>query len=283
MKYAPKKTAITLFVFTLIFFGASCLKKQNLEVENLGSPVPPEQIAAALSDGFGVINYSDIKVNEQSSIVLSQTIQDGATQVLEQQDVTIQAVNNNSATLELNVLANTLKYSGGNTTQSTRIWNKVFTKYSGYAFSMNQNADQNAQTNAATDAEEPMYMFQVIQNLALGSCYDDGNYPETCHNLVTSEIDYKVPPGAAHQHACLDIYNCFIKAKKIEFDLIRKYDLESDGKPKRIHYTLILTQQTPFLSKVLRYCTRSLYDIPGVPQKILADLCYNVNNYSFGQ
>ena len=278
-KYVTKKNIIATIVVTAIFFGASCMKKQNLQEESLSPPVPPEQIAAALGDGFGVINYNDIKVNEQSSIVLSQTIQDGATQVLEQQDVTIQAVNNNSSTLELNVLANTLKYSGGNTTQSTRVWNKIFTKYSGYAFSMNQGAH----TSAATDAEEPMYMFQVIQNLALGSCYDDGNYPETCHNLVTTEVEYKVPPSAAHQHACLDIYNCFIKAKKIEFDLIRKYELESDGKSKRIHYTLILTQLTPFTSKVLRYCTRSLYDIPGIPQKILADLCYNVNNYTFGQ
>ncbi len=271
------KNIVLSIIFTAIFFGASCLKKQNLVEESLGTTVPPAQIAAALSDGFGIINYSDMKVNEKSSIVLSQTIQDGATQVLEQQDVTIQSINNNSATLELGVLAKTLKYSGGNTTEVSRVWNKVFHKYSGYAFSMEQNA-----STAATDVGEPMYMFQVIQTLALGSCYDDGNYPETCHNLVVTPVDYKVPSGSAYQHACADVFNCYIKAKKIEFDLIRKYELESDGKPKRIHYSLLLTQQAPFTSKVLRYCTRSLYDIPGVPQKILADLCYNVNSYTFG-
>jgi|GEM_PF-4579729 len=279
IKHLTKRNLIGTIIFVTIFLGASCLKKQNLEIENLSAPVPPEQIAAALSEGFGVINYNDIKVNEKTSIVLSQTIQEGGVQVLEQQDVTIQGVNNNSTALELNVLAKTLKYSGGNTTESTRVWNKVFTKYSGYALSMNQNA----QANNATNIDEPMYMFQVIQSLALGSCYDDGNYPETCHNLLVTDVNYRVPPGTAHQHACLDIYNCFIKAKKIEFDLIRKYEIESDGKPKRIHITLVLTQQTPFTSKVLRYCTRSLYDIPGVPQKILADLCYAVNSYTFGQ
>lgn len=275
---STQKKIVIFFIFCGILFGASCLKKQNLEEEVLGAPVPPDQIATALGNGFGIINYNDIKVNETSSIVLSQTIQDGATQVLEQQDVTIQSVNNNAATLELTVLAKTLKYEGGNTTESSRIWNKVFTKYSGFAFSMNQNAQL-----AATEVGEPMYMFQVIQNLALGSCYDDGNYPEVCYNLVVKDIDYKVPTSSAYQHACPDVFNCYIKAKRVEFDLVRKYELESDGKPKRIHYTLVLTQQAPFTAKVLRYCTRTLYEIPNVPQKILADLCYNVNSYTFGQ
>lgn len=272
-----KKIIISIIICG-IFFGASCLKKQDLQIEVLGDSVAPEQIAAALGDGFGVIDYNDIKVNEKSSIVLSQTIQDGAMQVLEQQDVTVQSVNNNPTTLELGVLSRILRYSGSNTTETSRVWNKVFYKYSGYAFSMTQGAQ-----TTATDIDEPMYMFQVLQNLALGSCYDNGNYPETCHNLNVTDIDYKVPFSAAYQHPCIDVYNCFIKAKKVEFDLVRKYEIESDGKPKRIHYTLILTKQVPFTSRVLRYCTRTLYEIPGVPQKILADLCYNVNNYTFGQ
>lgn len=250
----------------------------NLQDEALGDTVAPEQVAAALGDGFGIIDYNDIKVNEKSSIVLSQTIQDGAVQVLEQQDVTVLSVNNNPSTLELGVLSRILQYSGGNTTETSRIWNKIFYKYSGFAFSMSQNAQ-----STATDVGEPMYMFQVLQNLALGSCYDDGNYPETCHNLVVTDINYKVPSAAAYQHSCTDIYNCLIKAKRVEFDLVRKYELESDGKPKRIHYTLILSKQVPFTSRVLRYCTRTLYEIPGATQKILADLCYNVNNYTFGQ
>ncbi len=272
-----KKKIILAVVFCGILFGASCLKKINLEDEALGDSVGPEQISAALGDGFGVIDYNDIKINEKSSIVLSQTIQDGATQVLEQQDVTVQTVNNNPTTLELGVLSRILRYSGSNTTESSRFWNKVFYKYSGFAFSMNQNAQ------VAAEVDEPMYMFLVLQNLALGSCYDDGNYPETCHNLVITEMDYKVPSSAAYQHPCVDIYNCFIKAKKVEFDLVRKYEIESDGKPKRIHYTLILSKQVPFTSRVLRYCTRTLYEIPNVSQKILADLCYNVNNYTFGE
>jgi hypothetical protein len=272
-----KKIAL-VSILTAIMFGASCLKKQNLEEDSLSNAIAAEQIADAISDGYGPINYNDMKPNEMSSIVLTQAIQGGSPQTLEQQDVTIQSINNTPTQLELNVLTTTTQYSGGQTSQSTRAWNRIFKKYSGYALSMNHEAQEQA-----ASANEPMYMFQIIQNLALGSCYDDGSYPETCHNLVVTDLNYKVPVAAAHQHACADIHNCFVKAKRIQFDLIRKYELESDGKPKRIHYTLILSKEVPFSSKVLRYCTRSLYDIPNIPQKVLADLCYNVNNYTFGR
>lgn len=270
MKYITKKNIIVTLIFSAIFLGASCLKKQNLLEEAFSAPVPPEQIASALGEGFGYINYNDIKVNDKTSIVLSQTIQDGATQILEQQDVTIESVNNNNTTLELKVLAKIF-----NPLESTDVapveWNPVFAKYSGYAFATDSSASG------------PTYLFQVLQNLALGSCYDDGSYPETCHNLSVTSVDYKVPVSSAYQHSCADIYNCYIKAKKIEFDLIRKYEFESDGKPRRLHYTLVLSPSVPFTARVLRYCTRALYDVSGVSQKILADLCYNVNGYTFGQ
>ncbi len=132
------------------------------------------------------------------------------------------------------------------------------------------------------DSGEPVFMFQLFQSLALGSCYTDGNYPETCHNLSVSDVRYQVPSTAAHQHNCSNIFQCFIDAKKIEFDLVRKYEIDSDGKPKRIHFTLILSREVPFTSRVLKYCSRTLYEISGAPQKILADLCYDVNNYTFG-
>lgn len=274
------KRIILTGIFSAIFFGASCMKKQNLDEESFGDAINPESLAQSLSDGFGPIDYNDMKPNEISSIVLTQSIQEGNTQTIEQQDVTIQSINNTSTYLQLDVLATTITYNGGGqTSQSTRQWTKTFQKYSGFALSA-KNADQ-ATTQASVS--EPMYMFQVVQNLALGSCYNEGNYPETCHNLVVTDINYKVPASSAHQHACGDIYNCLIPAKKIEFDLIRKYELESDGKPKRIHYTLILSPHVPFSSRLLRYCTRSLYDIQGVPQKVLADICYNVNSYTFGQ
>ena len=274
-----KRKLLLLLIFTGIFFGASCLKKTNLEIEDLGAAVSADSIAAALGEGFGEINYNDIKAHEFSSIVLSQTLQDGVPQNLEQQDVTVKAIDNQPTYLTISSSATITTFSGGTSSSTTRDWDQYFKKYSGFAFSMTQDAHAAAGTNT----NEPLFMFQIIQNLALGSCYDGGTYPETCHNLSVTEVDYKVPAAASQPASCTDVFNCYIKADKVEFDLIRKYELESDGKPKRIHYTLLLNyKDVPFTSRVLKYCTRSLYDVTGVSQKILADLCYNVNNYSFG-
>ena len=274
-----KKILLLTPIVAAIFFGGSCLKKTDLATEDLGSAVSADSVAAALGAGFGEIDYSGIKPHEMSSIVLTQTLQDGNPQNIEQQDVTIKSISNQADYLLISSTATITTYSGGNTSATTRDWDQYFKKYSGFAFSMNQDAH----AAAGTDTTQPLYMFQIIQNLALGSCYDGGSYPETCHNLKVSEVNWRVPPAASQPAACTDIFNCSIKAKKVEFDLIRKYEVESDGKPKRIHYTLLMNfKDVPFTARVLQYCTRSLYDIQGVPQKILADLCYNVNNYSFG-
>ena len=169
-------------------------------------------------------------------------------------------------------------FSSTGNTIDTRDWDQTFPKYSGFAFSLNQGAGE----AATADLNAPIFTFKLVQGIALGSCYDGGTYPETCHNLVVTDLDYRVPSISADQHQCVDIYNCFIKAKKIEFDLLQKYNLEADGTPRRVHYSLILSQAVPFTSKVLQYCTRAVYQLIGVEQKVMADICYKVNKYSFG-
>ena len=256
-KFLSTRNFVLTLILTGLFFGQSCLKKTNLDVEDLGAAVSADSIAAALGDGFGEIDYSQIKQHEFSSIVLTQTLQDGAPQNLEQQDVTVKILDNQPTYLYISSSATITEFSGGNSSASTRDWDQYFKKYSGFAFS--SSLDAHAASGTST---EPLFMFQIIQNLALGSCYDGGSYPETCHNLQVSEVDFRVPPAASQPASCTDVFNCFIKAKKVEFDLIRKYEIESDGKPKRIHYSLLLNyKDVPFTSRVLKYCTRSLYDV----------------------
>jgi hypothetical protein len=74
MNKLTKKIAL-VSILTAIMFGASCLKKQNLEEDSLSNAIAAEQIADAISDGYGPINYNDMKPNEMSSIVLTQAIQ----------------------------------------------------------------------------------------------------------------------------------------------------------------------------------------------------------------
>lgn len=270
---------LSAVVFICIGFGASCLKKQNLEEDYMGEAVPPEVIAEALGDAFGSLDYNQIKKNEVSDIILTQSMQDGAPQSLVQQDVTILEVNNQPSYLQIKSYAKLTNYSSTGNSTDIRDWDQTFNKYGGFAFSLNQGVKE-ASTN---DLEAPLFMFQLIQNIALMSCYDGDSHPETCHNLQVTEIDYKVPPAAAGQHDCADLYNCFIKAKRIEFDLLQKYNVGEDGKARRVHYDLVISQNVPYTARVLQFCTRALYEIEGLEQKVLADLCYKVNKYTYGQ
>ena len=272
-----KRSLITI-VSLGILFGASCLKKQNLLVEDLGAAVSAEEIANALDQAFGPINYSDMKTNEMTDIVVSQRIQDGAAQNLEEQNISIQSIDNQANYLEIKSHSIMTAFSSSGNVTDERDWDQTFPKYSGFAFSASTDAHQ----TATSDLSAPIFTFKLVQGIAMGSCFDGGTYPETCHNLSVVDLDYPVPTVAAPQHNCADVYNCFVKAKKIEFDLLQKYATEADGSARRIHYTLIISPEVPFTSRVLKYCTRALYDITGVPQKVLADVCYDVNKYSFG-
>ena len=275
------RTLLTL-VGLGILFGASCLKKQNLLAEDLGSAVSSQEIANALDAAFGPIVYTDMKVNEMTDIVVSQRVLEGPVQNLQEQNIVIKGINDQPNYLQIqSTTAMTTFSSAGNTTD-VRDWDQYFPKYSGFAFSMGQSGSVHQQSDIA-DLSAPIFMFKLVQSLALASCYDGGTYPETCHNLSVKDVDFHVPAISASQHNCADLYECYIPAKHIEFDLLQKYNLEADGSPRRVHYSLTISQAVPFTSRVLEYCTRALYDVTGASTKVMADVCYKVNKYSFAQ
>lgn len=273
-----KRSLVTLVALGILF-GASCLKKQDLQIDDLGSVVAAEEITSALGDAFGPINYNDMKPNEFSSIVVSQRLQDGPVQNIEQQDVTILSINNQPSYLEIKSRALVTTFTSNGNLTDEREWNQYFQKYSGFAFMSSHDTHQ----NSGAQLSEPFFTFLFVQSLALAACDQGGSYPETCHSLSVQEIDYPVPVNSAYQHSCPDQFNCTVKAKIVEFDQLLKYKLDSNGKPHRIHHRFIISREVPFSARVLEYCTRSLYDITGVEQKIMADICYKVNKYTFGQ
>jgi hypothetical protein len=275
-----QKLSLLGIIVAFILLGASCLKRQDLQVEDLGSTIDSEQMAIVLGDAFGDVDYNAIRLNEHTDIILSQRLQDGAPQNIEQQEILVKELENAATFLRIKSLVATTEFSSSGNSTDVREWNQTFPKYNGFAFASNQ-AQQS--TTTATQLTAPLYTFQLIQNLALGACYDGGSYPETCHNLQITEIKHRVPPSSAYQHNCPDVYNCTIAAKRIEFDLLQKYNLDENGKPNRVHYSLVISKEVPFTARVLEYCTRAVYNLQGVPQKVLADLCYKVNKYTFGQ
>jgi hypothetical protein len=305
VKITRKRIFLSLIALG-IATAASCLKKTDLQVDDLGSALEAQDIANALDNAFGPIDYNEIKSNEMTDIVVSQSLQAGTPQNLEDQFITIKSINNIDAYLEIQSHAVMTSFSSSGNVVDERDWDQYFPKYNGFAFSppaqkltttsTNQNmtaqqaalatktatVSQGISQMASGDLQGPIFTFQLVQSLALASCQDSGSYPETCYNLSVTDIDWQVPPASASQHNCGDLYNCFIKAKRVEFDMLQNYNLDSEGKPRRVHYSLVISQAVPFTSRVLEYCTRALYQLSGVDQKVMADICYKVNRYSFG-
>ena len=207
-----QKRSLVAIVGLGILFGASCLKKTNLMVEDLGTPVSAADVANALDQAFGPIAYGDMKSNEMTDIVVSQRIQDGATQNLEEQNITIQSIVDQTSSLEIKSHTIMTAFSSSGNVTDERDWDQVFPTYSGFAFSANTDTHQSA---TGTDLSAPIFTFKLIQGLAMGSCYDGGTYPEVCYNLNVVDLDYPAPVIAAPQLGCPDPYNCKVKAKKI--------------------------------------------------------------------
>lgn len=277
MGFNMKINILLLIIFISFFSMLSCLKKQNLNDEDLGPAINPIEVTKALGQAFGSYDYNEIKKNEFTSLILSQKIQDSVTQNIEQQGITVENVVNSLDKLTLDLIVEDQIYSNGQTSQTTRKWPIEIKKASA------ANNTSRSLFHSLSDAQSPMLTFLMFESLAFGSCYNEGKYPETCHQLKISDIQFKVPLAAAHQQNCSDLTNCIIPAKKVEFDIVRKYQTDQDGKPKRTHYTVLLSPNVPFLSRVLQLCSRSIYEITNSNQKILADICYSVNNYAAGQ
>lgn len=272
-----KKCLLIYLCAGILFTMTSCLKKQDLSDDNLGPAVEPVEVTKTLGSGIGSYDYNLIKPNEFTSVLVSQRIQDSVTQNIEQQGITVVESANTVDSLKLKLNVQKEEYSGGQTSQSSRQWDITLNKGAAKTEAMSVKPLSDG------DSEPPILLFLNFETIAFGFCHDSGEYPETCHNLKSENIQFRAPIAAAAQHGCADTANCFIPAKKIEFDRLQKTVLDKDGKPKRTHYTMIISPETPFLSRMMQLCIRGVYGITNSDQKILADVCYTVNNYAFGQ
>ncbi len=261
-------------VFLSLAFSTSCLKKQDLNKEDLGPVFTPQELSKTMTDGFGTVDVAEIKQNEFSSLVVTQRIQDSFMQTVMQQDMTISkaTVAPDKLTLDVNVTRTDFN-AGQSFPQAPRAWSEVFPL----------GTSQTTQgIKTASDIQRPYFLVYLFQAYAFGSCGKDGTNAETCYGLVTTDFKYRVPPMASEQHGCADSANCFINARKIEYDTISNTQVDKDGKPRRSHFTFILSKEAPFLSRVLQFCQRGLWEVTNSQQKVVVDQCFDVANYTFG-
>ncbi|MBC7743055.1 MAG: hypothetical protein H7061_12715 [Bdellovibrionaceae bacterium] len=269
-----KLTLVILVILSSLFFNTSCLKRQNLNDDNLGAPIAPAELSTAIKEEFGdKLFIDDIKKDEFSSYILTEKIQDTYSQTIEQQDMTVKAVESTPDHFKFDTQVTKITYQNGQSTQQTREWS--------WLWQYDPNPTATRPLAPLAENERPTYLFERLIAVMNYYCKNEGEFPQSCHNMSSVEIDYFVPPATAPQHNCTNAYQCFIKARKIEFDQVLLNEFDIHGKPKRQHIKLVISNDVPFLSRMLQYCQRGLFDMSS--QQILVDYCYTINSYAFGR
>ncbi len=251
-----KNILITLSAVLVLGLNISCLKKQNLEEQNLGPVVAAKDVQQAMGDAVGVLDFGKIKVNEFSSVLSTITLEDSQNIKRFKQDLRVKSIVNTQTEFSINFI-----HSMENFLQTELSFTNIERKYDPFN----------------PTKSDPLLLPILYYFTGKDYCKED---KVTCHNLTVAPTKVNLNPSLVDTTICPDSQTCQVSARKIEFDLLDSKELNDQGNPSRSHYTFIVAGQLPFLSKVLQYCVRGL--MPYGNRKVLAENCVFVNSINTG-
>lgn len=251
-----KNIFITLGSILILSLNISCLKKQNLEDQNLGPIVAPAEVQQKLGDAIGALDFSTIKVNEYNSLSSSITLEDSQNIKRFKQDLRVKSITNTATEFTIDFI-----HSMENYLQTDLSFANIERTYN----------------PSAPTKNDPLLLPILYYFTGRDYCKED---KVTCHNLTVIPTKAYLNPSLVDSKICPDPQMCQINARKIEFDILDGKELNDQGKPTRSHYTFVVAGQLPFLSKVLQYCVRGL--MPYGNRKVLAENCVFVNSINSG-
>jgi hypothetical protein len=252
-----KNMLITLFAILVLALNISCLKKQNLEDQNLGPAVTAKDVQDKMSESIGELDFGTVKVGEANSLMSSITLEDTQNIKRFKQDIRVKSITNTQTEFSIDFI-----HSSENFLQPDLSFSNIERKY------MPTSPTKN----------DPLLLPILYYFTGRDTCKED---QVSCHNLTVAPVKVNLNPALVDTKICPDPQVCQISARKIEFDLLDGKELNDQGKPSRSHYTFMVAGQLPFFSKVLQYCVRGL--MPYNSRKVLAENCVFVNSINSGQ
>lgn len=283
MGFSMKNNYRTLLAFlvscTLLH---ACMKKQDLDSQDLGPAINSDELQNKMSDSIGNLNYSVINKNEISTFTATTIFEETQINKRYKQDLFVTNVVETPLKLTIDFLFNKQDFANSESSLSNQPYQMVIeatnTTAQNLATAANIPRALAKNVRAMGDAPVPFFLYRAYAYFALQGCRED---KVTCHNLKTETSKMYLRPELASPKVCPDTSNCLIDIKKVEFDMLDGAVATSDGKPYRTHYTFTVSPQLPFLSKVMSYCVRGLMDNGN--RKVLAEDCMSINNFSYGQ
>jgi hypothetical protein len=281
------KNTIRLYLVIIISFAtlSSCLKKQNLDEQDLGPIISSDELQSKMGDSIGSLSYDDIRKNEINSIIASTTFEETQKSNRYKQDLYVTQLTDTADSLKIDFLFNRQDYVSSNDSLANQSYQLLVekTRTASHISALNIRHDLTLQTardvSAQADAAPaPFFLYRAYVYFAIQACREAN---VTCHNLKIESSKMYLNAELASPKVCPDTSNCLIDIKKIEFDMLDGTAPTANGKPYRMHYTFSVSPQLPFLSKVMRYCVRGLTEMNG--RKVLAEDCTALNSFSYGQ
>lgn len=248
------KKIISLTLLPLLM--TACLKKQDLNDPQVGPAMNPDEVTQKMMSDVGAFGLDEMKQGEYSSMVQSQIIEETSVKQLFQQDVYVDKVTtatngDRSYDLLLNLIDKTDSSNSG--------FNIPF---------------QILSSDDLRKPESPLVLFYEFMQMSLFGCKQTG---VSCHNLNVSNEVFLLDPKLAHDSICANKDHCEVKIKSINMDMLKT---NSDGSKRKINYSFIIAPQLPFLSRVLKYCERTV--VKANPRNYLQEICLNVTNFRVG-
>jgi hypothetical protein len=251
------KNYYLLVIGTLILaLNTSCLKKQNLEDQDLGPAVEANEVQQKMGEAIGSLNFGDIHVGEFSSVNSTITLEDSQSIKRFKQDLRVKAITNTETEFSIDFI-----HSMENYLQTELSFTNIERKY-----------------NPSYPTDDDPLLLPILYYFT-GKDYCRAKNI-SCHNLTVAPVSVSLNPSLVDTKICPDSQSCTVDARKIEFDMLNNGELNDQGKPSRSHYTFVVAGQLPFLSKVLQYCVRGL--MPYGSRKVVAENCVFVNSINSG-
>ncbi len=294
----------------------SCMKQPNMD-EDL-TPATLQEVQKAMATSWGQTSPLSMKVNDFVYTETDQRLEQQDPRVVLQEGITVSKKEETDKEVNYTYLYQIAVVTGDNAQQSTREDHRCVAKTdAGCApsattaptpgsttdpvpavlkdlMALNKKAQAKTDSAAVKPLADDYHMslgFEKFISLAYACektdtldkyCKEEMKVDSCdikCGNLKTADELVDAPSGMKQQPNCAGLKDCKINLKRVSFDwsLVTKTGTETHT--QKVNYSIALSPDLPFLSRVIEYCSRSLYALGNTGNKALVTICNRTKNF----
>lgn len=280
-----------LLILTLAAGTLSCVKTPEIDEEE--APTTLAEVQESLSEAWGNADPMTMTPND---FLLQQTfrkIETAEDKLLLQEGITISKKEERENDWLFTYLYQTETLTNdGQTQQSTREDHRVVTKATPSMEVFHRAIQLQGEVKPLADDLHMSLGFERLIGLAYACqktaeqdkvCKESLGYDSCeikCFNLKVTEEVRPAPDLIKAQNNCGGLENCSLKVKTVSFDWAAYYKKGEVTEKQKVNYSITMTQDLPFFSRVTDYCYRALAQAG--TQKALVTVCTRMKNFIRG-